>query len=320
MSHPPPAHTYCNPVGGPLRMGDPFVFRADGRYVLVGTTDPAEGFRCFTSDDLADWRESGFALRADPYEWGAPPFWAPEVLPYANRYYMTYSARDRVSGRLLPALAVSEDPCGPYRDLRAPWFDPGHGAIDAHLFIDDDGTPYVYYSRNGGADGCSFGMLYGAPLTRDLLRLAAEPVLLAEASQEWELIDAGRNRCNEGPCVLREGALYHLIYSANHTFRPGYGIGHAVAKHPLGPWRKSPSNPIAGTDLSVGYSGAGHACVTVSPDGSERFLVYHTHEDPSHPENERRTVNIDRLQIEGDRLWVVGPTRSPQPLPSGSPA
>ena len=110
-----------------------------------------------------------------------------------------------------------------------------------------------------------------------------------------------------------------MTYSANHTFRPGYGIGYATAAKPLGPWTKSPSNPIAGTDLRVGYSGSGHGCITSSPDGTELFLVYHTHADPSDPGNQKRTVNIDRIAFdESGRLSVVGPTRSPQPYPSGA--
>lgn len=102
-----------------------------------------------------------------------------------------------------------------------------------------------------------------------------------------------------------------MTYSANRTFRPGYGIGYATADSPLGPWHKSPDNPIAGTDLKVGYSGAGHNSITTSPDGTELFVVYHTQADPKHPENQVRTVNIDRLCIEGERLLIVGPTRTP---------
>ena len=82
---------------------------------------------------------------------------------------------------------------------------------------------------------------------------------------------------------------------------------------------KAAENPIAGTDLAVGYSGAGHASITESPDGSERFLVYHTHAAPADPGNQRRTVNVDRIHFDDrGRLVVDGPTRSPQPYPTGA--
>ncbi len=310
--------TYTNPVGGGLLMGDPFVLRNGDRYYLFGTTDPGAGFRVYESENLVDWEEKGFAYHASDSTWATPPFWAPEVEAYRGRFYMTYSGRDRASGRLLTALAVSDRPEGPYRDLYAPWFDLGYSAIDADIFVDGDGRPYVYFSKNGMQDGYSFGIIYGAPLMPDLSGLAAEPRLLLQAEQAWERIDYAHNRANEGPFVFEHDGQYVMTYSANHTFRPGYGIGYATADHPLGPWTKSPDNPIAGTDAAVGYSGAGHNSITTSPDGSEWFIVYHTHADPAHPENQRRTVNIDRLRMENGRLIIVGPTRSPQPLPSGA--
>ena len=47
------------------------------------------------------------------------------------------------------------------------------------------------------------------------------------------------------------------------------------------------------------------------------FIVYHSHADPKKPSGER-VVNIDRLQFDEDgKLKIQGPTRSPQPMPSG---
>ncbi len=299
-------------------MGDPFVLKHEGHYYLFGTTDPGMGFRCYTSTNLVDWQEHGFAYRRDETSWGAPPYWAPEVVPYQGKFYMTYSAGHPERGRLLTALAVSDRPEGPYQDLHAPWFDQGCSAIDAHIFVDDDGQPYVFFSKNGMQDGYSFGIIYGAQLQPGLSSLATEPVVLLEASQEWERINYAENRANEGPFVLKHDGRYYMTYAANHTFRPGYGIGYATADQPLGPWEKAAENPIAGTDLTVGYAGAGHSSLTTSPDGIERFIVYHTHADPAHPENQQRTVNIDRIRFEGGRLVIDGPTRTPQPMPSGA--
>ena len=53
------------------------------------------------------------------------------------------------------------------------------------------------------------------------------------------------------------------------------------------------------------------------PDGKEMFIVYHSHADPQKPSGDR-VVNIDRLYFDEDgRLKIKGPTRSPQPMPSG---
>jgi beta-xylosidase len=314
------AATYCNPLLAPLNIGDPFVLRHDGKYYLYGTTDPDYGFRVFVSDDLVHWSERGFALQNHPESWGSPPFWAPEVLSHRGRFFMTYSARDLDSGRLLTALAVADDPAGPFRNLAAPWFDFGFSAIDTHLLVDNDKV-FAFFSRNGEQDGYSFGIIYGVPVAPDLAMVAGEPLLLMQADQEWEKINYAFNRANEGPFVFKRGTTYYMTYSANHTFRYGYGIGYATAATPLGPWTKSADNPIASSDLGVGYSGAGHCSLALSPDELELFMVYHTHADLHEPANERRQLNIDRINLDEDgRLFVVGPTRVPQRVPSGTPS
>ena len=163
--------TYTNPVGdAPIHMGDPFAFWHEGKYYLIGTTAPNEGFHCYESADLTHWRLKGWAWRKPADAWAVGAFWAPEVNFYQGKFYLTYSGLVRGSkpNKLLMGLAVSNTPEGPYRDLHAPWFDPGYSTIDGHIFVDDDGTPYLYFSRNGAQDGYSFGINYGVQLERDL--------------------------------------------------------------------------------------------------------------------------------------------------------
>ena len=110
-----------------------------------------------------------------------------------------------------------------------------------------------------------------------------------------------------------------MTYSSGIYSSPAYGIGYNTASSPLGPWTKSPSNPLVCSDATIGVSGPGHNNIVASPDGKELFVVYHAHADPAKP-GAARNVNIDRLVIEPDgSLRLLGPTRTPQPLPSGSP-
>ncbi len=316
--------TYCNPLLPDLDIGDPFVLRHDGVFFLYGTTDPDRGFRVFRSGNLVDWEAAGCALDATDIsrgKWGAPPFWAPEVRAFEGRFIMTYSARDEASGRLLTAIAESDSPIGPFRNTAAPWFDFGYSAIDTHLFVDTDGAIYAYFSRNGETEAYSYGMIYGFLVEPDLSGPAERSsesgecaMLLMQADQPWERIAYESNRCNEGPFVFRRGDTYYMTYSANHTFRPGYGIGYATAQHPLGPWTKSKRNPIASSDPDVGYAGAGHNSIVTLADG-RMFIVYHTNASPGDPGNERRQLNIDELVVESSgALRIVGPTRSTQQL------
>ncbi|MHB9032297.1 MAG: glycoside hydrolase family 43 protein [Anaerolineae bacterium] len=320
-----PETTYTNPVcnlsesGSPLHMGDPFALFHDGLYYLYGTTDHYEGFRFFTSPDLVHWTQRGWVWRASPYSWAESYFWAPEVRAYRGRFYLTYSGKLRNSEptRLMMAIAVADTPAGPFHDLHAPWFDFGYNTIDSHLFIDNDLTPYLYFSRNGERDGYSYGMIYGGRLRGDLSGFESEPKLILQASQAWERVAWETNRCNEGPFVIRHNGVYYMTYSGNSTFETHYGIGYATAREPLGKWTKNRANPIAATMPEIGVSSPGHNSLVASPDGSELFCVYHTHADPVKPSGDR-VVNIDRMQFDAQgRLRMIGPTRTPQPLPSG---
>ena len=316
------ANKLVNPVtadGAPIPMGDPFAFRANGAYYLVGTTSAHEGFQMYRSDDLAHWSKVGWALRKTPGFWARDLFWAPEVRAYRGRYYMVYSGMlaSQKTPKLLLGLAVSDRPDGPYVSLHGPWFDPGYSAIDGDIFVDTDGTPYLYFSRNGTEKGYAYGKIYGVALTKDLAKPVGEPKLLSEASQPWELVHADVNRCNEGPTVFKRGELYYMTYSANDTSTPAYGIGYETAHSPLGPWTKGANNPILKTEPSIRVSGPGHNSIVASPDGKELWIVYHTHADPAHP-SENRVVNADRIEFGADGSLRVRPTRTPQPLPAGA--
>lgn len=321
MEH--PVETYSNPVGDGIRMGDPFVLQYDGQYYLYGT-NAADGFKAFISTNLVQWDSLGYVFRQGPNTWGEARFWAPEVTHYQEKFYLAYSARKEGlppgprSFRL--CLAVSDRPEGPFEDVYAPWFDVGWSNIDAHLFVDTDGTPYVYFARVGEPDetGEKTARVYGAKLLQDLSGLDGEPVLCLRPNQPWEESTGGRDtRCNEGAFVMNINGRYHMTYSGHHYASPAYAIGVASAPTPLGPWTKDPANPIAGTVPELRVSGPGHNSVAWSPDGTEMFMVYHAHADYDKPSG-LRTVNIDRLCLEGEYLRLDGPTRTPQPLPSGA--
>jgi len=314
---------YTNPVGGAITMGDPFILREEGRFFLYGTTSTGDGFKAWSSTNLTEWTELGFVFSKDADTWGQNTFWAPEAFRYRDKYYLVYSCQpaDTKSFSARICLAVADTPEGPFKEVYAPWFDNDWSCIDGHVFVDTDGTPYLFFTKVGVTDPPPkrflLGINYGVRLKPDLSGVDGQPVLCTQADQPWELPADGRSRCTEGSFVFSRGGTYYLTYSANHYAEPFYGIGYATAPSPLGPWTKSPYNPLVEVDLDRGISGPGHNCVITSPDGKELFMVYHTHADPEQPSG-RRVVNLDRLIVAEDgRLKLVGPTRTPQPLPSG---
>jgi beta-xylosidase len=166
--------------------------------------------------------------------------------------------------------------------------------------------------------GYLWGMVMGVELSSDLSKPLHEQKLCLYATQDWERPESIKARSNEGMTVFKNNGVYYMTYSGNHYADPNYGVGYAVSDRPLGMWVKYKENPILKQDTSIGVSGPGHNSIVKSPDQKEWFIVYHSHANPDKPGG-RRILNIDRLVFKSDgTLSVKGPSRTPQPLPSGS--
>ena len=316
----PKAKTYTNPVGKITDIGDPFVMKYKDKYYLYATSAPQIGFKVWESTNLVDWQLKGMALDSSMQgnRWGMGDFWAPEVIHYQDKFYMIYSARD-IDNHLKIALASSKSPLGPFINVKAPLFDRDMSFIDGDIFVDDNGTPYLYYVKDCSENiinGSHVSQIFVQEMSKDLLTLKGQPTLVTTPDQSWE--DLGSQwQWNEGPFVFKRNDLYYMTYSSNFYASYNYSVGYATAKSPLGPWTKYKNNPILAKDLPHRISGPGHNSITTSPDGKEMFIVYHTHTYFDNPSG-NRMVNIDRLYFEGDVLKVKGPTSTPQPMPSGS--
>jgi GH43 family beta-xylosidase len=315
--------TFKNPLGI-NNIGDPFVLKAaDGKYYLYATSAPY-GFYVWSSENMLDWTKMGYAYEADSDNWANKDFWAPEVVEHNGKYYMYYSARWKENCSLRVGVAVSDSPMGPFvNPENKPMFDFGYAAIDADVIVDEDGRKYMYYSRDCSENivsGRHESHIYGIELNEDMVSIKGEPILLTKPEQEWELQSGPEWRWNEGPLVFKKNGLYYMMYSGNYYADKKYGIGYATSKNPLGPFEKYEKNPIVSyveTEEEIIVSGPGHNSLTVSPDGKEYYIVYHSHTDPVVAGGNRQ-VCIDKLDFREDgTLYVNGPTITPQFLPSG---
>jgi GH43 family beta-xylosidase len=306
---------YQNPL--PVsNIGDPFILPNEGKYYLYATGSPA-GFYEWSSTDLKTFAGKKKALQR--VTWATGDYWAPEVYAYKGKYVMVFSARRASDSSLRVGIAFADKPQGPYKDpLGAPLFDPGYAAIDASLFIDSDGTPYLYYVRDCSENTVGpyhESHIYAARLAPDLLSLTGDPVLLTSPDQAWELY-SGDYRWNEGPVVLRHEDKYYLFYSANYFASKEYGVGVAVSDSPLGPYVKAETNPLLTYTLAggeVAVSGPGHNSFFTA--GNELFTAYHTHTYPTMPSGNRQLC-IDRAGFHADgTAYINGPTLYRQLLP-----
>ena len=304
---------FANPID--VLVADPFVYHENDTYYLYGTSAP-DGFRVYTSKDLVNWRYRGFAYRTSKASWPDSAFWAPEVYKKGDEYFMFYCARglnkkaDGYTMRI--CVAKSKSPLGPFKDVKSPAFVLDKAVIDPNVFVDDDGTAYLFYVLDCSEN--SISEIWVGKLNDKWTDFDGKPVKCFGPSQLWE-----GEIWNEAPFALKHGKFYYLMYSANYFASPNYSVGYAVATNIFGPWKKYEKNPIL--KLTEKVWGPGHHCVTKSPDGKETFIVYHTQQTYG---SGARQVAIDRLVFEksknreADIIKIFGPTVEPQKYPSGA--
>jgi GH43 family beta-xylosidase len=109
--------------------------------------------------------------------------------------------------------------------------------------------------------------------------------------------------------------VYYLTYSANNWETPQYGVGYATASSPLGPFKKSPTNPILSQNASIGMYSTGHGSFAVSPDGRQLYYVHHGRPSPTEPQ---RRLYTERAFLDPGSLGLsIDQATSDRPIPSG---
>ncbi len=296
---------YINPIA---TGADPYILQYGGKYYMYSTNAPMEGYKVLESTDLVNWTDKGFCLRnGDVY--GSPTstqgFWAPEVYHIGGKFYMFYTVHENIG------VAVSDSPLGPFKKYSNGFLFPGKKAIDANLFIDDDGQMYLYYVIcNAGND------IYGAKFDFETLTVSDERLIISPTANTWEWVGDG-GRVAEGPCMLKHNGTYYLTFTANGYTSQNYAVGYATSSSPLTGFERYENNPILSKLPAAGVYGPGHHSFMTAESG-ELFIVYHRHKSAT--EIHTRTTCIDRCafvkQENGpDILKVYGPTSTPQKLP-----
>ena len=341
-----------------VEIADPsIVDGGDGYYYMYGTTNDLSttGFYCYRSKNLNYWENLGPCFLGDPSSWSLTSLWAPNVIKIEDTYYMYYCGSNYNNPpegkKYLKGISVatSSTPYGPFHEYEGYDYygnlitkndqvfdnlmfeDVEMAAIDPSIFIDDDGTMYMYFSRDQyNSNSISFGVKLLDPVTMDLSTLtplaragyAHYNDLTFNPNLAWE--KGTRNKYwNEAPFVYKSEGKYYLFYSANYWEDVVYGVGYAVSDSPLGDYAKPCSyeseNLFLGLDqfdIGSGWdfmSGTGHHCFFNV--GNELFIGYHAHQDREYGSS-TRAFAFDRVVIKDDgSLHVNGPSYSLHPLP-----
>lgn len=273
-----PLPTYRNPIVTDENPADPHVIRVDDTYYLYATTH-GRGYEALSSTDLVHWQPRG-SVFDDPRK-GA---WAPDVFHDrrgSGKFYLYYtdSDPDPLPGPHAKQIgvAVADGPLGPFIDQRV----LANGAIDAHLFQDDDGRMYLYYVRIIGG----FSVLV-QPMA-DPLTPKGPATEILRPTERWERMSG---EVTEGPFILKRDGTYYLMYSGTGADSPHYAIGYATSKSPTGPFAKFPGNPIVKRTDRI--FGPGPHSVVEGPD-KKLWMVYHQKHNAG--SNWKRFLALDPL-------------------------
>ncbi len=250
-----------------LPIADPYVLYFDGKYYAYGTR--VNGFEVYISDDLKRWRRNKALALSPDNSWGTKWYWAPEVYYVQSKklFYMFYSVEEHI------CVATSTSPEGPFIQKEKKPIVSDEKGIDTSLFIDEDGTPYLYYVRFTGGN-----VIWVAEMNEDMTSIKKETLKqCVSVSESWE---KKQGTIAEGPSLLKRGDTYYLIYSANHYESKDYAVGYATASSPKGPWKKYSGNPILRRDKeaaqSLGLVGTGHGAPFVCAGGNFKY-IFHAH-------------------------------------------
>jgi len=308
---------YLNPVF-PHDFPDPFVLKVCGEYwaYCSGLRPDGGAFGILRSRDLVNWQAVGSAMTPLPGDFGC--YWAPEAIIENGMVYLYYSVGDEATMQI--RVAVADNPAGPFVDSgRRLTQEPF--AIDAHVFTAPDGRRYLFYATDY-LEHERVGTGTAVDEMLDLFTLAGRPRPVSRARYDWQIYDPQRAEKGgvrwhtiEGPFVLTRKGLFYQMCSGGNWQNPSYGVGYATATTLDDPdeWQQSCDGesvlPVLRT-IPGEVIGPGHNSVVRGPDNRQLYCVYHRWSG-----GDGRQLAIDPLDWAGPRLFVLGPSYTPQPRP-----
>ena len=207
--------------------------------------------------------------------------WAPEIHFINEKWYIYFAAApddkivdDTFNHRIFVIENDNEDP------MTSNWVEKGQiktgwesFALDATTFENDGKLYFVWAQQEFDVKGHS--NIYIAEMENPWT-LKTKPVILTKPELDWEIIGFW---VNEGPAVLIKNGRVFLTFSVSATDE-NYCIGMIMAKQGanlLDPtlWKKL-QKPVFKTSDENHQYGPGHNSFTISEDGKEDVLVYHS--------------------------------------------
>lgn len=268
-------------------IGDPFVFRFDGKYYLYtslnGDKKKTGKIPCWSSENLVDWQWEGWAYDPKSNSESSETYiaFAPEVVYYKGWFYMCESRRGQ--GHY---FFRSDKPQGPYTKISE---NLGMG-IDGSFHLASGGKLYFLSAENVYANRvCWFEI--------DFTEENGEPKVVVDPTAYHIIDDAYESGWTEGPGVFARNGYEYLTYAANHVDAPQYRVAYSYAKNAIvfgdaenlnSPWDNvtlvstgidNPAVPgyasKTGNTAVTDYRGLGHSSNVVGPNLDSIYTAYH---------------------------------------------
>jgi len=216
-----------NPVIQTIYTADPFPMVYNGVCYLYTDHDEdnivnnfytMNDWKCYTSTDMANWRDHGTVLSYKTFSWAQGDAWAGQCIYRNGKFYLYVPmTRANAGGARVIGVAVSDSPTGPFKDALGKPLITNNGAqdIDPTVYIDDDGQAYLYWGN---------GNLYYVKLNQDMISYSGGVVAASPNPSSYI----------EGPWFYKRGALYYLVYAGMGS--GSENIAYATSNKPTGPW------------------------------------------------------------------------------------
>lgn len=259
---------YFNPILAGF-YPDPSVCRVgDTYYLATSTFSLCPGVPIFSSKDLVNWTQLGYALNnqsdipLNQAEVSAGIF-APAI-SYCEKnrtFYLVTMDMTNYSVFYVKSKDPSKGWSAPIR-LKA-------GGMDPSFFFEKDGRAYMVYNTRP----------FGGQRYKDEMAIHMNEFFIDGDSVSTKAVELVRGGANietkpvwiEGPHLYKVGKYYYLMCAQGGT-----GSGHSEvifrSEHVNGPWEDNPDNPILTQvnqqDKTDEVSSTGHADIVEAPDGS----------------------------------------------------
>ena len=191
----------------------------------------------FSTEDMVNWTYLGTQVTTSTFKWArqGQRAWACQGVERNGKWYW-YVCCNKATGGDALAVAVADDPQGPWTDAIGGPLAEGFGFIDPTVFIDDDGRAYLFWGNKG---------LWYGELNDDMVSFKNgwqevpgyhDPECFGELQSKMNWAK-GQNEMmtqyEEGPWVMKRNGTYYISYPAGGV--PEH-MAYSTAPTINGPW------------------------------------------------------------------------------------